>query len=149
MPNKISKILKYIQEKHLSKIVNISLGFFKYTDSIRELEEICNELVKNGIYIVAAEPQERVYPGSFKSVIGVSTDKSIESLMLTCLNGHIRITVKHEVKTLWWRHNYVIEDYGASFATAEMTGMLAGCLYNTKCEDRSIEGIWGTIKNNL
>ncbi len=146
-PSKITRILRFIREKHLSRIVNISLGFFKYTDSIREMEETCNELLKNGIFIVAAQPQENVYPAGFKSVIGVSTDKSSEDMILRYINGQVRIWIKHEVKTLWWRHNYVIKDYGDSFATAEVTGMLAECIYESECENKAIKEMWQQIKN--
>jgi hypothetical protein len=145
-PNKITRILRFIQEKHLSRIVNISLGFFKYTDSIREMEETCNELLKNGIFIVAAQPQENVYPAGFKSVIGVSTDKSVENMILRYINGQVRIWIKHELKTLWWRHNYVIKEYGESFATAEVTAMLAECIYKSEYENTTIKEMWQQIK---
>ena len=148
-PNKITRILSFIREKHLSRIVNISLGFFKYTDSIREMEETCNELLKNGIFIVAAQPQKNVYPAGFKSVIGVSTDKSAEDMVLRYTNGQVRILIKYEVKTLWWKHNYVIKDYGASFATAEMAGMLAECIYESECENKMTKEMWQKIKSYI
>lgn len=148
-PNKITRILRFIRDKHLSRIVNISLGFLKYTDSIREMEETCNELLKNGIYIVAAQPQENVYPAGFKSVIGVSTDRSEEDIILKYINGHVRIWIKHEVKKLWWRNNYVIKDYGDSFAAAEVTGMLAECIYESESETKMMKEIWQQIKNTI
>lgn len=145
-PDKITQILRFILENHLSRIVNISLGFYKYTDSIRKMEDTCNELLKNGIFVVAACPQDNVYPGGFKSVIGVTIDKCIEDMIFRCINGKVYVWLKNEPKTLWWRRDYVIREYGSSFATAEVTGMLSKYICDSECENKIIKELWQLMK---
>lgn len=148
-PQKIVQILKYIYKKRLSRIVNISLGFFTYSNKIKELEQTCNELLESRIYIVAAEPNVNAYPACFESVIGVATDTSIEDISLEYFCRHVRIIMKDEKRILWWRKNYIINDYGSSFAAAELTGLLAGCIYDTEFADQSIRELWKQIESTL
>ncbi|WP_321312392.1 S8 family serine peptidase [Halarcobacter sp.] len=72
-PLHIYYALKYLLDKKID-VISLSLGF---NTNYKEIEEVCNELLKKGVTIVASYPRRskvHTYPASYEKVIKVTSE---------------------------------------------------------------------------
>ncbi len=112
-----------------TRIIHLSLGTV-VDESVEPLMELCQKAIRHNLVIVAAarNPQDRVYPSTFDSVIGVCQDKKCdESNIVRYAHSPIEFGAygySRELPGVPKEFNF----RGGSFAAAQVTGRVARLL---------------------
>ncbi len=112
-PEYLYEALKYLKNKRVD-VISLSLGLLT---NYKEIEELCHELIKRGVIIIASFPrsgQEFVFPASYEGVIAVTSDGICKDFEISYLD---------EKREIFGANPYsnVQNIAGASVATAKFT----------------------------
>lgn len=128
------KILNYIYEKRICKIINLSLGFFDVGKKTTELHAICQKLHSVGILIVSAYDNQGLmsYPACFDEVIGVDTSESVKGDNFIWVEGSpINVICSSQKKRVLWESGNKVYVKGNSFSVPYISSIIAEMFLST------------------
>ena len=85
-PIQVFYALKYLLDKKID-VINLSLGF---TSNFSEIKELCEELIKKGVTIIASYPRRsntNIYPASYDEVIKVTSEFMVKDEKVVALEA--------------------------------------------------------------
>lgn len=128
------KILNYIYERRICKIINLSLGFFGVGKKTTELHTVCQKLYSVGILIVSAYDNQGLmsYPACFDEVIGVDTSENVKGNNFIWVEGSpINIICSAQKKRVLWESGNKVYVKGNSFSVPYISSIIVEMLSST------------------
>ena len=84
-PLHIIGALEYLKDKKVN-VINMSLGL---KTNYKEIEDLCNHFISNGVTIISSFPRsgvDFVYPASYEEVISVTSDGKCQDNQVVCID---------------------------------------------------------------